>query len=168
MASDFDEVEFGVKRAARPVPPRAPVARAEPKAAAAPSWSGRQESSGADSPGTDGVLVPIDQWNRVLAQLGNLHEAGKDLAAARERAAKAETTAEFLRERLAELRVELSEAKEAVPVTAREQVGPMTGDRQESEKDRPANSIVRTRMREVPVKVTRWWIERRGRQGRSQ
>ncbi len=55
-------------------------------------------------PGT--MIVPIDAWNKMLNQLGNLHEAGQDLAVARERAAKAETEASFLRERLAEMRVE--------------------------------------------------------------
>lgn len=168
MASDFDEVEFGGQRAARPVPPRAPLARAGPKAAAAPSGSEGQDPSAPDPQRPDGVLVPIDQWNRVLTQLGNLHEAGQELASARERAAKAETTAEFLRERLGELRVELSEAKAGVPVVARGDVEPTTEGRAMFEEDRPSGSIVRTRMREVPVKVTRWWIERRGRQGRSQ
>ncbi len=50
------------------------------------------------------MIVPVDAWNKMLAQLGNLHEAGQQLADARERAAKAETEAEFLRRRLAELR----------------------------------------------------------------
>lgn len=50
------------------------------------------------------MLVPLDAWNRMLNQLGNLHEAGQQLAEARERAAKAETEALFLRERLRELR----------------------------------------------------------------
>jgi hypothetical protein len=55
-------------------------------------------------PTPDTMLVPVDAWNKMLAQLGNLHEAGQQLAEARERAAKAETEAEFLRRRLAELR----------------------------------------------------------------
>lgn len=55
-------------------------------------------------PGT--MIVPVDAWNKMLSQLGNLHEAGQHLAEARERAAKAETEAKFLRERLAELREE--------------------------------------------------------------
>jgi hypothetical protein len=50
------------------------------------------------------MLVPLDAWNKMLNQLGNLHEAGQQLADARERAAKAETEVVFLRERLAELR----------------------------------------------------------------
>ena len=53
-------------------------------------------------PGT--MIVPIDAWNKMLNQLGNLHEAGQQLAAARERAVKAETEARFLRDRLAEIR----------------------------------------------------------------
>lgn len=56
----------------------------------------------APPPGT--MLVPIDAWDKMLLQLGNLHEAGQQLAEARERAARAETEATFLRERLAELR----------------------------------------------------------------
>jgi hypothetical protein len=54
------------------------------------------------------MLVPLDAWTRVLTQLGNLHEAGQQVAEARERAAKAETEAAFLRERLAELRTQLN------------------------------------------------------------
>ncbi|NNF64599.1 MAG: hypothetical protein HKN07_10110 [Acidimicrobiia bacterium] len=53
-------------------------------------------------PGT--VLVPIAAWDRMLAQLGNLHEAGQQLADARERAAKAETEARFLRQQLSDMR----------------------------------------------------------------
>ena len=58
------------------------------------------------------VLVPIDAWQRMLEQLGNLHQAGQQLAEARERAAKAETEATFLRERLAELRTENERLRE--------------------------------------------------------
>ncbi len=53
-------------------------------------------------PGT--MIVPIDAWNKMLIQLGNLHEAGQQLAEASERAAKAETETKFLREQLAEKR----------------------------------------------------------------
>jgi len=54
------------------------------------------------------MLVPLDAWNKMLNQLGNLHEAGQQLAEARERAAKAETEAQFLKERLRELRQQLA------------------------------------------------------------
>lgn len=57
------------------------------------------------------MLVPLDAWNKMLNQLGNLHEAGQQLAEARERAAKAETEARFLKERLTELRAELEPAR---------------------------------------------------------
>ena len=57
------------------------------------------------------LIVPLDAWNKMLNQLGNLHEAGQDLAEARERAAKAETEATFLRERLAELREQNTEQR---------------------------------------------------------
>lgn len=66
-----------------------------------PPTSVRQDQV-SQPPGT--VLVPIDAWDKMLLQLGNLHQAGQQLAEARERAARAETEADFLRERLAELR----------------------------------------------------------------
>ena len=59
-------------------------------------------------PGT--MLVPIDAWDKMLIQLGNLHQAGEQLADARERAAKAETEAKFLKERLTELKADLAAA----------------------------------------------------------
>ena len=66
----------------------------------------------------DTMIVPIDAWNKMLNQLGNLHEAGQQLAAAAERAAKAETEAAFLRERLAELRADDASAGTAPPDSA--------------------------------------------------
>ncbi len=69
-----------------------------------------------DPPGAEvpegSMLVPLDAWNKMLNQLGNLHEAGQQLAEARERAAKAETETRFLKERLAEMRSELEKARE--------------------------------------------------------
>ncbi len=58
----------------------------------------------------ESLLVPIDAWNTVLNQLGNLHEASQQMAEARERAAKAEAEAEFLREKLKNTRHQLQEA----------------------------------------------------------
>ena len=57
------------------------------------------------------LLVPLDAWNTVLNQLGNLHEASQQMAEARERAAKAESEAEFLREKLKNTRQQLDEVK---------------------------------------------------------
>ncbi len=62
--------------------------------------------------GRDAVLVPVDEWGRILRQLGNLHDAGQQMAEARERAARAETESEFLKERLKDLRDQLAVAKE--------------------------------------------------------
>jgi hypothetical protein len=64
------------------------------------------------------MLVPLDAWNKMLNQLGNLHEAGQQLAEARERAAKAETQAAFLRERLGELREELAAERQRAAIPA--------------------------------------------------
>ena len=70
-----------------------------------PEPSGEQQSG--TPPGT--MIVPIDAWNKMLNQLGNLHEAGQQLAEAKERAAKAETEAKFLRQQLAENRTRNTE-----------------------------------------------------------
>lgn len=67
------------------------------------------------------MLVPRDAWDKLMDQLGNLHEAGLLLAEARERAAKAETEAGFLRERLSEIRQERDALKD---LTATLPVGP--------------------------------------------
>ncbi len=87
------------------------------------SWSTRPSAPPVAEPDRepdpDTLLVPIDAWNRMLSQLGNLHEAGRDLAEARERAARAETEAEFLRERVHDLRDRLA-ASEAPPSSAPE------------------------------------------------
>lgn len=77
-----------------------------------------EEEDRSDQPGAPegSMMVPLDAWNRMLNQLGNLHEAGQQLAEARERAAKAETEAMFLRERLRELREEGEQRSEETGV----------------------------------------------------
>jgi len=50
------------------------------------------------------MLVPIDAWTRILEQVGHVHEAGQQLAEARERAARAETENEFLKEQLRDIK----------------------------------------------------------------
>jgi hypothetical protein len=79
-----------------------PEPEPEPEAEAEETAELSGEAESAAPAGT--MLVPIDAWNKMLNQLGNLHEAGQQLAEARERAAKAETESVFLRERLAEMR----------------------------------------------------------------
>ena len=96
---DLDGVEQRAHDLGRSVasPPPAP---GSPDTPASPP---RHHAEPAPAPaGT--MIVPIDAWNKMLNQLGNLHEAGQQLATAKERAAKAETEAKFLRERLAEIR----------------------------------------------------------------
>lgn len=92
----------------RPQPAATPT-RARPQPAAPPSEAPREAPEGS-------VLVPIDAWNRMINQLGNLHEAGQQLAEARERAGRAETEALFLRERLAEMRSQGAPSSEPPPV----------------------------------------------------
>ncbi len=61
-----------------------------------------QAPTGPQPDGT--MLVPLDTWTRILEQIGNVHEAGQQLADARERAARAETENEFLRAQVADLK----------------------------------------------------------------
>lgn len=101
---DLDGVQERAAELGRTLLPE-PAAQ-EPVAPASEPAAGKSDST---PPGT--MIVPVDAWNKMLNQLGNLHEAGQQLATARERAAKAETEATFLRERLAEMRVELVAAR---------------------------------------------------------
>ena len=64
-----------------------------------------------ENTGEGNLLVPIQAWENVLKQLGNLHEANQLMAESRERAAKAEAEAEFLREKLKNTRDELETSK---------------------------------------------------------
>jgi uncharacterized protein HemY len=57
------------------------------------------------------LIVPLEAWQTVLNQLGNLHEANQLMAEARERAAKSEAEAEFLREKLKNTREQLEESQ---------------------------------------------------------
>jgi hypothetical protein len=95
---------------------------------------GRRATSRVSEPEDSGaMLVPRAAWDKLMDQLGNLHEAGQQLAEARERAARFETEATFLRERLAELRAERDELRnrtgaepeQAPPIE--EPAGPVSG-----------------------------------------
>ncbi|MGB5432158.1 MAG: hypothetical protein WBN35_01530 [Acidimicrobiia bacterium] len=96
-------VEMGSVRAKRDTSRREPDASREHRDTRHDTRDTRHETP-ARPPEPATMIVPVDAWNKMLNQLGNLHEAGQQLAEARERAAKAETEALFLRERLAELR----------------------------------------------------------------
>lgn len=108
---DIDEVVARGRELGRLRP--SPVAAAVRAEAPTAPVTGRRPEAPEGS-----VLVPIDAWNRMIGQLGNLHEAGQQLAEARERAARAETEARFLRERLADLRREVEKAVRPVPSSA--------------------------------------------------
>ncbi len=89
-----------------------PAPRVTRPAGPRPERGSREERRQPLKPETDAVLVPVDEWARILRQLGNLHDSGQQMAEARERAARAETESEFLKERLRDLRDQLTEAKE--------------------------------------------------------
>jgi hypothetical protein len=69
-----------------------------------------------DSASQGELLVPLDAWQRMLDQLGHLHEGGERLAQAEARAAKAETKVEFLAEQVRELKAEREELKGRIEV----------------------------------------------------
>jgi hypothetical protein len=107
---DLDGVRSRARELGRPIssvrkPPSPPAAVVDLRAGETePSSQSSGVGSALTGEQTETMIVPIDAWNKMLNQLGNLHEAGQQLAEARERAARAETEALFLRERLSELR----------------------------------------------------------------
>jgi hypothetical protein len=122
-----------VEQAEPPAPPPAEIA-APPEAETAPAGT---------------MIVPIDAWNKMLLQLGNLHEAGQQLAEARERAARAETEAAFLRERLAELR---AERREGVDIAAPSPPQPPPDE------DQTAQWTVTVPGSQPRAAVEPWWV----------
>ena len=116
-------VEMGSVRAKRRTSRATPVASREPEDTRDETRDTRDETpTRPPESETETMIVPVDAWNKMLNQLGNLHQAGQQLAEARERAAKAETEARFLRERLAELR----EREDASP--SPDQIPPPQGE----------------------------------------
>lgn len=113
MSNEFYRVEFGAQSPARRAPRHAagsaPVDHPAAHQAAPPPVP-----ASATPVASDSVLVPLDQWNRLLGQLGNIHEAGQQLAEARERMGRAETENVFLKERIRDLRAQLE--KDETPV----------------------------------------------------
>lgn len=131
MSREFHRVEFG---SARPAGPPAAGGGPPPADETAP-------------PETNSVLVPVDQWSRILGQLGNIHEAGQQLADARERMARAETENEFLKERIRDLRARLEEADAT----------------RQPESAAPGPDDVAPRRRlQLDVALPRWMARRRG------
>jgi hypothetical protein len=78
-------------------------------------------TNGGSTEHPDTIVVPRAAWKRTLAQLGDLHRAESELAAAREGSAKAEAERDLLSARLRELqrRVEELESAREGPVPRR-------------------------------------------------
>ncbi len=114
------------KTVATPHSPLPPAAPEEPPDEAQPPPPPAAPPPVAEVPDSH-LLVPRDAWDKVLSQLGNLHEAGQQLAEARERAAKAETEVVFLRERLAEMRERLEPPEPPPPPEPAPEPPPATG-----------------------------------------
>lgn len=106
------------------------------------------------------MIVPVDAWNKMLNQLGNLHEAGQQLAEARERAAKAETEAKFLRERLAEMRNASSDqlpATSSEPPTVRSIEEPGGSGERSDDAGGPPTPLVEHGIAEPTPETTTFW-----------
>ncbi len=107
------------------------LGRLRPQSSASPGPAPPPPPATASEPVEDSaegsVLVPLDAWNKMINQLGNLHEAGQQLAEARERAARAETEAAFLRERLSELRRQVEQPSGPQPLAPEPEPDPLPG-----------------------------------------
>ncbi|MEZ5244596.1 MAG: hypothetical protein R2707_05835 [Acidimicrobiales bacterium] len=95
------------------------------------------------------MLVPIDAWTRILEQVGHVHEAGQQVAEARERAARAETENEFLKEQLRELKAQRGPRRPAAP--ARDDAPPPAASDATA-----ALSSRRDRLRRARATASRW------------
>jgi hypothetical protein len=109
------------------------------------------------------MIVPIDAWNKMLNQLGNLHEAGQQLAQARERAAKAETEATFLRERLAEMRTAAASLDEEVEKVITIETVPIDSPEDDTEATEDLDSAIQPETTTYWRYLTTGWRERRRR-----
>lgn len=175
----FEEVEFGSRRAVAVTRPPAGLSssrRQTGKTRSAPvkAKEAKQTAAPAAAEPTS-VLVPLDQWTSLLNQLGSLHQAGQQMADARERAAKAETEALFLKERLRELREELARARAAAnelmnnspaPNLVEDQAESVVDDGSDESGPRAAELTVdlttdRVLVVKLPSRLTKWWLERR-------
>ena len=99
----------------------------------------------------EGVLVPLDTWTKVMDQLGNLHQAGQDLATARERAARAETQVEFLKQQLAD-----EKAKRRKPPTPKPVVEPTPPPAPTPEPAVDLRAVSRARVASARNRVSGW------------
>ena len=140
MSNDFHRVEFGTQSVAKPAP----------RHSAGPGSASPPLVPPVAPP--DSVLVPIDQWNRLLGQLGNIHEAGQQLAEARERMGRAETENDFLKERIRDLRAQLERVEDApaVPVVT-------------PEPEPPEVTLGRGRTLNLEFTIPEWLLRRRPR-----
>jgi hypothetical protein len=64
------------------------------------------------------MIVPLDTWTRILEQVGHVHEAGQQMADAKERAARAETENRFLHEQIKELKSQRRPTRRTTPKPA--------------------------------------------------
>ena len=159
LAGEFARNTAGAwKAVARAVDPDHTLSRRPPASDTESPPDSEVATDAAVTVGPDQMLVPIDAWTRILEQVGNLHEAGQELADAKERAAKAETENTFLRDQLRELKAERgTRRRPAAP--ARPEAGPEPEPAAPSETvTSPADRAARAsaRLRQVRSVAGRW------------
>ena len=96
-----------------------PIDLTTPRTSDAPAATGPTFADGESTEAQGGqMLVPLDTWTRILEQVGHVHEAGQQLADAKERAARAETENRFLHEQLKELKAQRRPVRRSGPKPA--------------------------------------------------
>jgi len=111
---DLDAVIARANELGREIVPMVPPSGETSERASEPGTTEIPEPASTPDPPAGTMIVPIDAWNKMLNQLGNLHEAGQQLAEARERAAKAETESKFLRAQLSEGRTQMPQPESTI------------------------------------------------------
>lgn len=144
LAGDMARNTAGIwKAVAEAVDPKPPRLEPDPIKEPAPEPAVEEPTLDIDA---GQMLVPIDAWTRILEQVGHVHEAGQQLADARERAARAETENEFLKEQLRDLKAQKRPPRRpAAPATPPTE--PATG---------PVATVTVTRFRRARSVAGRW------------
>jgi hypothetical protein len=152
LAGDMARNTAGIwKAVAEAVDPKPP--RSEPKPEPEPDVEPAVEEPTIDIDAGQ-ILVPIDAWTRILEQVGHVHEAGQQLADARERAARAETENDFLKEQLRDLKAQKRSPRR--PAAPAEAASSKAATSDVAPPAQPGAASGRTRMVRVRAVVSRW------------
>lgn len=162
LAGEFARTTAGAwKAVAHAVDPEHGAARSATRPDRSRPTEPEAAPEGAAQFGPDQMLVPIDAWTRILEQVGNLHEAGQELADARERAAKAEAENVFLREQLRDLKADRAPRRRPAAAAAEPQPAEPSRPEPSASATAPPKAAeradrARARARQVRAAAGRW------------